>query len=74
MAIFLPPVFRNGRLLGNIFRLLFHLTYAALLEFSEFKQIEGVKYSIKYLRFLQESPLNPPRSPENSLRYYLSTD
>jgi hypothetical protein len=57
MAIFLPPVSRDRIFPSNVFDLLFNLAYALLGRYTEFKQSDGIKYSIEYLRFLRRSPL-----------------
>ena len=62
MAIFLPPVSRNGPrhglLLNNVFDLLFHLARALLDRYMKFELPEGIKYSIEYARFLRGSSLD----------------
>jgi CHAT domain-containing protein len=57
-AIFLPPVFRDGPHLNNVFQLLFQLAYALLERYDEFEQPEGVESSIEYLRYLRGLPLD----------------
>ena len=58
MAIFLPPVSRDGLSLNNVVHLLFLLA-RALIECSEkFEQPEGVKYAIGYLQFLRRLTLD----------------
>ena len=52
-AIFLPPVSRSGPHLKNVFQLFFRLASALLERSEKFKQREGVKYAIDYLRYLR---------------------
>ena len=58
MAIFLPPISRDGLFLSNVFSLLFLLAYALVERSEEFGQPEGINYPIKYLRCLRESTLD----------------
>ena len=58
MAIFLPPVSRDGNFLSNVFNLLFLLAHALLERSEEFEQPEGIKYPIEYLRLLRGSTLD----------------
>jgi CHAT domain-containing protein len=58
MAIFLPPISRDGIFLSNVFELLFLLALALQECSKKFEQPEAVKYSIDYLRFLRESTLD----------------
>ena len=69
MAVFLPPVSRNGHFPSNIFSLLFLLAHALIERSEEFEQPElepeGIKYPIEYLRYLRGSTLDSfgvPRS------------
>ena len=65
MAIFLPPVSRDGHFPSNFFSLLFLLAHALIERSEEFKQPEGIKYPIEYLRYLRGSTLDSfsiPRS------------
>jgi CHAT domain-containing protein len=57
-AIFLqvPPISQDG-VSFNIVQLLFHLARALLERSKKFKRPEDVKYSIEYLRYLRELPL-----------------
>ena len=55
MAIFLPPISRDGLFLSNVFDLLFRLARALLERSKKFEQQEGVKYAIGYLQFLRGS-------------------
>jgi CHAT domain-containing protein len=52
-AIFLPPISRDGHRLNNVFQLLFHLAFALLDRSENFDQLEDIKYSIEYLRYLR---------------------
>ena len=65
MAIFLPPVSRDGLFLSNGFQLLFLIAHALLKRSEEFKQHEGIKYPIEYFRFLRESTLDSFGVPRN---------
>ena len=65
MAIFLPPVSRDGLFLSNGFQLLFLIAHALLERSEEFKQHEGIKYPIEYFRFLRESTLDSFGVPRN---------
>ncbi|KAH9041471.1 CHAT domain-containing protein [Lactarius deliciosus] len=56
-AILLPPVSRGGHYLNTV-ELLFGLARALLCRSENFKQPEDVKYSIEYLRYLRELPLD----------------
>ena len=58
MAIFLLPVSRDRLLPSNVFSLLFHLAWALVERSVLFKQPEGIKYPIEYLRFLRGSTLD----------------
>ena len=65
MAIFLPPIYRDGLPFRNAFYLLFHLASALLERSRAFKRPEGIKQSIEYLRFLRGSSFDSfdvPRS------------
>ncbi|KAH8978017.1 hypothetical protein EDB92DRAFT_544016 [Lactarius akahatsu] len=55
-AIFLPPIPWAGLSL-SVVQLLFRLASALLYRAMEFKQSEGVKYSIEYFRYLRGLPL-----------------
>jgi CHAT domain-containing protein len=52
-AIFLPPVSWDRPDLNDVFQLLFCLAHALLVCARKFNQLEGVKYSIEYLRYLR---------------------
>ena len=54
-AIFLPPMSQTG---FNCFQTLFHLAIALLERSEDFKQPEGIKYSLQYLRHLRRFPLD----------------
>jgi CHAT domain-containing protein/tetratricopeptide (TPR) repeat protein len=56
-AIFLSPMSRAGPSL-NAVQTLCHLTKALLMRSEEFKQPEGIKSSIEYLRHLRRFPLD----------------
>ncbi|KAH9028200.1 CHAT domain-containing protein [Lactarius pseudohatsudake] len=56
-ATLLPPVSRDGLSL-NIVKHLFFLAFALLRRSEKFEQLEDVKYSIKYLRYLRGLPLD----------------
>jgi hypothetical protein len=56
-AIFLPHVW-GGPPLNNMLRLLSNLAIDVLLRSEDFKQPEGLKYSIEYLRYLRRFPLD----------------
>ena len=58
MAVFLPPVSRDGLFLGTVFDLLFYLAHALLECSKEAEQLEGISYPIEYLRFLRRSTLS----------------
>ena len=60
MAIFLPPIYRDGldSFLGNFFSLLFFLAHALVERLEEFGLPGGINYPIKYLRFLRGSTLD----------------
>jgi CHAT domain-containing protein/tetratricopeptide (TPR) repeat protein len=63
-AIFLPPTSRAGPSL-NVVQTLYHLANTLLIRSEEFKQPEGIKFSIEYLRHLRGFPLdsfNVPRT------------
>ena len=65
IAIFLPPVSRDGHFPSNFFSLLFLLAHTLLERSEEFEQPEGIKDPIKYLRYLRGSTLDSfgvPRS------------
>ena len=66
-AIFLPPISRDGPLLNNFIQLLFHLASALRERSEEFKEPEGVKYSIDYLRYLRGLPLDSFDLPRNDV-------
>ena len=73
MAIFLPPVSRDGLFLSNDFHLLFLLA-CTLLECSEkFEQPEGIKHAIEYLLFLRGSTLDPIDKPFGVSRNLVTT-
>ena len=55
LAIFLPPVSRDGFFLSNVFDLFFHLTRALVERSEEFEQHERINYPIEYLRILRGS-------------------
>ena len=63
MAIFLPPISRDGLIPRNVFDVLFHLAHALIERSEEFKQPEGIKYPIEYLRYLRGSTLDSFRVP-----------
>ena len=65
MAIFLPPVSRDGHFPINVFDLLFLLAHTLIERSDEFKQPEGIKYPIKYLRLVRGSILYPFGVPRN---------
>ncbi|KAI9444038.1 CHAT domain-containing protein [Lactarius indigo] len=65
-AIFLPPISRAGRFL-NVVQLLFRLALALLRRSEEFKQLEDVKYSIEYLRYLRGLVLESFNTPRNDV-------
>ena len=58
MAIFLPPISRDGHFPSNVFDILFQLTHALIERSESFEQPKGIKYSIEYLRYLRGSTLN----------------
>ena len=58
MAIFLPPVSRDGHFPSNFFSLLFLLAHALIGRSEDFEQPEGIKYPIEYLRYLRGSTLD----------------
>ena len=66
-AIFLPPISRDGPHLNNVFQLLFLLASTLLERFEKFKQPEGVKYAIEYLRYLRGLPLDHFDIPRNAV-------
>ncbi|KAF8268592.1 CHAT domain-containing protein [Lactarius quietus] len=57
-AIFLSPIPQEGRMFTNIAQLRFHLAVAFLELSKVFEQLEGVRYSIEYLRYLRGFPLD----------------
>ena len=65
MAIFLPPISRDGHFPSNVFNLLFYLAHALVERSEEFKQPEGINYSIEYLRYLRGSTLDCFGVPRN---------
>jgi tetratricopeptide (TPR) repeat protein len=62
-AIFLPPISRDGPHLNGVFGLLFQLACALLGRSRDFDQPEDINYSIKYLRYLRELPLDSLNFP-----------
>ena len=62
MAIFLPPVSRDDI---NVFGLLFFLAYGLIERSEKFKQPEGNKYAIEYLRYLRGFTLDSLGVPRN---------
>ena len=65
MAIFLPPISRDGIFPINVFDLLFLLAHTLLDRSEEFEQPEGIKDPIEYLRLLRGSTLDPFGVPRN---------
>ena len=63
-AILLPPFSWDEPHLNNVIQLLFHLAIT-LLECSKFEQRDGIKSSIKYLRYLRRLPLDSSDVPRN---------
>jgi tetratricopeptide (TPR) repeat protein len=56
-AIFLSPMSPDGPFL-NAVQILYHLANTLLMRSEDFKQPEGVKYGIEYLRYLRGFPLD----------------
>jgi CHAT domain-containing protein len=62
-AIFLPPAAHSL----NLVQLIFRLTSALLHRSERFDQLEDVKSSIKYLRYLRGLPLDPLDVPSDTV-------
>ena len=65
MAIFLPPISRDGHFPSNFFSLLLLLAHALIERSEDFEQPEGIKYPIEYLRYLRGSTLDSFGVPRN---------
>ncbi|KAH9047467.1 CHAT domain-containing protein [Lactarius deliciosus] len=65
-AILLPPISRARRFL-NIVQLLFRLASALLRRSEESTQLEDVRYSIEYLRYLRGLALESFNTPRNEV-------
>ncbi|KAI0298175.1 CHAT domain-containing protein [Multifurca ochricompacta] len=55
----------------DIVRILFHLTFALLRRSVEFKQSEDVTYSIEYLHYLRDQPLETSGIPHQQVTSFL---
>ena len=65
-AIFLPPMPQTGQL-HIFYKTLIQLAFALLERFEQFKQPEGIKYSIAYLQYIRQLPLDSFDGPRTDV-------